>query len=125
MNANGAFVFDATSTSAVTGTVYGVTITSQPTNPAQTCVVVNGSGTVASADVSGIGVVCGTHTVSVTINGLRQHSAHGIKLQNNGGDDLVRFIDGTYVFATPLPTGTAYDVTSRRSRRRPTRPARS
>ena len=111
VNANGAFVFDASRTSAVTGTVYAVTIVNQPTNPAQTCVVVNGSGTVASADVSNVNVVCATHTVSLTINGLRQHSAHGIKLQNNGGDDQVRFIDGTYTFATPLPPGGAYAVT--------------
>ena len=110
MNADGAFRFDASRTSAVTGTVYGVSISNQPTNPAQTCVVVNGSGTVGSADVNGVNVICGTHTVSLTITGLRQHSAHGIKLQNNGGDDLTRFIDGTYSFATPLPVGSAYSV---------------
>jgi hypothetical protein len=111
VNANGPFVFDAGRTSAVSGTVYGVSITSQPVNPAQTCVVVNGSGTVATTDVSGINVICGTHAVSLTITGLRQHSAHGIKLQNNGSDDLTRFVDGTYTFATPLPFGSAYSVT--------------
>ncbi|HEV7574601.1 MAG TPA: hypothetical protein VGO85_01035 [Caldimonas sp.] len=111
VNANGAFVFDAGRTSAVTGTVYGVTISRQPTNPAQTCVVVNASGTVANADVGGVDVVCGTHTVSLTLEGLRQHSAHGIKLQNNGGDDLTRFIDGTYTFASPLAFGSAFSVT--------------
>ena len=51
VNANGAFVFDASRTSAVTGTVYGVSVVNQPTNPAQTCVVINGGGTVAAADV--------------------------------------------------------------------------
>src|SRR5664279_4529546 len=111
VNANGAFVFDASRTSAVTGTTYGVSIANQPTNPAQTCVVVNGTGTIANADVNGVNVACGTHTVSLTITGLRQHSANGIKLQNNGGDDLTRFIDGTYAFATPLPAGSAYNVT--------------
>ena len=111
VNTDGAFVFGASQTSAVNGTVYSVSILNQPTNPAQTCVVVNGSGTVAAADVSGVNVVCGTHTVSLTITGLRQHSANGIKLQNNGGDDLTRFIDGTYAFATALPVGSAYNVT--------------
>ncbi|MEO8526591.1 MAG: hypothetical protein ABI460_17830, partial [Caldimonas sp.] len=111
VNANGAFVFGANRTSAITGTVYAVSIVSQPTNPAQTCVVVNGSGTIAAADVNGVNVACGTHTVSVTINGLRRNSYPGIKLQNNGGDDLTRFIDGTYVFATALPVGGAYNVT--------------
>jgi hypothetical protein len=111
VTSNGAFVFEASRTSAINGTVYGVSIANQPSNPAQTCVVVNGSGTVAGADVNGVNVVCGTHTVALTIAGLRQHSAHGIKLQNNGGDDLTRFIDGTYAFATPLPVGSAYNVT--------------
>lgn len=111
VNANGAFVFDADRTSAITGTVYGVSITRQPTNPAQTCVVLSGSGTVAAADISSIQVSCTAHTVSVTITGMRQHSAHGIKLQNNGGDDLTRFIDGTYAFLTPLPAGGTYAVT--------------
>ncbi|MGZ5266181.1 MAG: hypothetical protein ACXWCC_05275 [Caldimonas sp.] len=111
MNADGAFVFDASRTSAVDGTVYAISIANQPTHPAQTCVVLNGSGTVAHADVTGVNVVCGTHTVSLTITGLRQHSAHGIKLQNNGGDDLTRFVDGTYSFATPLAAGSVYNVT--------------
>ena len=111
LNANGAFVFDASRTSAVNGTVYGISIVNQPTNPAQTCVVVDGAGTVGTADVGGVNVSCGTHTVSLTITGLRQHSAHGIRLQNNGGDDLTRFVDGSYGFATALPAGSAYNVT--------------
>jgi hypothetical protein len=111
VNANGAFIFDATRTSAITGTVYGVSIVNQPTSPAQTCAVTAGSGTVAAADINNVQVNCGTHTVAVTIIGLRQHSAHGIKLQNNGGDDLVRFIDGAYSFLTPIPVGAAYAVT--------------
>lgn len=111
LNANGAFVFDANRTSAVTGTVYSVSIAHQPTNPAQTCVVVNGSGTVANADVNGVSVMCGTHTVSVTVVGQRQHSSKGMTLQNNGGDDLRFFLDGTQTFATALPVGSAYNVT--------------
>ncbi len=111
VDANGAFRFDASRTGAVNGTVYAVSVINEPTNPAQTCAVLNGSGTVAAADVNSVNVVCETHTVSVTITGLRQHSAHGIKLQNNGSDDLVRFIDGSYAFATPMPPGSAYSVT--------------
>ena len=111
VDANGAFSFDASRTGAVTGTVYAVSIVNEPTNPAQICAVVNGSGTVAAADVSSVKVVCDTHTVSVTITGLRQHSAHGIKLRNNGGDDMVRYIDGSYAFAPPVPPGGAYSVT--------------
>ena len=40
------------------GTSYGVTILTQPTKPDQTCVLSNGSGTVGSADISNIAIVC-------------------------------------------------------------------
>ncbi len=111
VNANGSFVFGANRTSAITGTVYGVSIVNQPTSPAQTCAIIGGSGTVAGADINNVQVSCSTHAVSLTIVGLRQHSANGVKLQNNGGDDLTRFIDGTYSFATPVATGGTYAVT--------------
>jgi hypothetical protein len=55
VNANGAFAFLPSSTSAITGTNYVISIFGQPTNPAQICVVNNGTGTVAGADVSKIG----------------------------------------------------------------------
>ena len=51
------------------------------------------------------------HTVSVTIAGLRRHSNHGITLQNNGGDNLQPFGEGTYTFATALAGGSPYKVT--------------
>src|SRR5664279_1319287 len=50
-----------------------------------------------------------THTVSVTVTGLR-HSYNGATLRNNGGDDLKAFGDGTYTFKTALAAGTAYAV---------------
>ena len=53
--ANGAFTFaDALDS----GSSYLVTITGQPTNPQQTCSIVNGSGTVSAADVSDIAISC-------------------------------------------------------------------
>ena len=54
--ANGSFVFDAATTSAVDGTVYRLRILAQPTGPAQTCILSDGTGTVASADVTSVGV---------------------------------------------------------------------
>lgn len=41
-----------------TGTAYTITVASAPTTPAQTCSIAQGSGTVASADVTNIGVTC-------------------------------------------------------------------
>jgi len=52
---NGAFT---SVTDAATGSTYSVTIVSQPTNPAQTCTVNNGSGTVGTANVTSISVYC-------------------------------------------------------------------
>lgn len=54
VNANGSFTFPAT---VASGGSYSVTISAQPSNPAQTCGVVNGSG-VATADVTGIQINC-------------------------------------------------------------------
>jgi hypothetical protein len=52
---NGAFT---SATSVTIGTAYSVTIVGQPTNPAQICAVSNGSGAMATANVSSISVSC-------------------------------------------------------------------
>ncbi len=109
MAADGSFSFDASRTSAVNGTVYNVSISNQPTGPAQTCVVNNASGTVANADVNSVRVVCGYYRVSVTVSGLRP-SARGLTLRNNGIDGMQPF-NGKFTFYTPLADGSAYNVT--------------
>lgn len=64
---NGAFT---SATGVATGTAYTLTVVGQPANPAQTCSVSNGSGTVATANVTTIGVFCpqavGTFVYAVT-----------------------------------------------------------
>jgi len=52
---NGAFT---ASTAVTTGTSYTIAVATQPTNPAQTCVVSNGSGTVGTANVTSVRVFC-------------------------------------------------------------------
>ena len=52
-NANGAFTF---ATPLASGAAYAVTVGTQPTG--QTCVVGNGSGTIGSANVTNVDVVC-------------------------------------------------------------------
>jgi 6-phosphogluconolactonase len=42
------------------GASYDITVTTQPTTPSQTCVVANGRGTIANADVTDISVTCTT-----------------------------------------------------------------
>ena len=54
--ADGEFTFD---TPLTPGTFYNVTVSTQPTNPAQTCSVENGSGTVPTEAVTNVAVTCG------------------------------------------------------------------
>ncbi len=56
ISSNGNFAF---SRRVANGTVYSVTVESQPVNPAQICTVNNGSGTVNGADVTNVVVSCG------------------------------------------------------------------
>jgi hypothetical protein len=84
-------------------------VRTQPSNPTQACVVANGTGVITTADVTSIAVTCTTSTFSVggNVNGL---AGSGLVLRNNGGDDLAVDADGGFSFATPLPSGTTYNV---------------
>jgi uncharacterized delta-60 repeat protein len=54
---NGAFRF---ATARVSGTLYAVRVAAQPVQPDQTCTVENGTGLIASADVTDVEVTCVT-----------------------------------------------------------------
>ncbi len=104
VSANGSFTFGL----IANGSAYAVTVATQPSNPAQTCVVNNGSGT-ATGNFS-VAVTCTTtaFTVGGTVSGA---SASGLVLQNNGGDTLTITANGAFTFATPVANGSAYGVT--------------
>ncbi|HWM68394.1 MAG TPA: beta-propeller fold lactonase family protein [Steroidobacteraceae bacterium] len=113
ISANGAFAF-ATALSG--GASYSVAVASQPTNPAQTCTVTNGSGAVSASDITNITVACATgggdipptsYHVGGTVTGL---SGSGLALTNSGGDRLTISADGTFSFATALSGGASYAV---------------
>lgn len=55
ISGNGAFSF---ATSLATGESYSVTVLTQPSSPAMTCVVTSGSGTVASSNITNVAVSC-------------------------------------------------------------------
>jgi 6-phosphogluconolactonase len=55
VNTNGAFTF---SSRVAKGNTYAVTVKTQPSNPAQTCTVQAGSGTMANAGITGVVVSC-------------------------------------------------------------------
>ena len=117
ITANGAFTFADVQTSAISGVDYGVQVSSQPVNPAQSCVVSNGTGTIGSADVSNVNIVCGpatgSFTVGFTIRGLRYTTANVglLEIVTNGGDRMAFRGDGSYQFPTALATGSTYNVT--------------
>jgi photosystem II stability/assembly factor-like uncharacterized protein len=105
---DGSFTF---ATALADGANYNVTVLTQPSNPAQTCSVSNGSGTVSGADVTDVQVSCSTiptYTVGGTVSGM---TGSGLTLQNNGGDDLVIADNGSFTFATAVPDSASYDVT--------------
>jgi len=93
------------------GTAYVVSVQTQPNNPAQTCSVNRGSGTLNAA-VNDITVRCATNAYRIggTVSGL---AGQGLVLQNNGGDDLAIDADGGFRFTQPVASGAAYVVTVR------------
>ena len=70
VSAAGAFIFY---NQIGSGAGYTVTVRTQPSSPAQNCVVTNGSGTVGTANVTSVAVACSTvagYTVGGTVWGL-------------------------------------------------------
>jgi alpha-tubulin suppressor-like RCC1 family protein len=109
---NGAFTFPA----AVNGGgAYAVTVLAQPSNPAQTCAVTSGSGTL-SANVTNVAVDCvdnappppPTFVVGGSLTGLAPGAS--VVLQNNGAANLAITADGGFNFPVQA-SGTAYAVT--------------
>jgi len=106
ITANGSFTF---TTPVASGGTYNVTVLTQPSSPAQTCVVTNGSGT-ATANVTNVQVACTTitYTIGGTVSGL---SGTGLVLQDNGGNNLAITANGSFTFTTPVASGSTYNVT--------------
>jgi Domain of unknown function (DUF2341) len=107
VSANGSFTFPST---AGTGQSYTVTVQTQPSGPSQTCTVANGSGTVASADITDVAVTCTTNTYTVggTVSGL---AGTGLALSLNSGAQTVNVAaDGSFAFPTAIDSGTSYAV---------------
>ncbi|MGO8816531.1 MAG: kelch repeat-containing protein [Terriglobia bacterium] len=105
VTANGSFTFTA---ALASGAAYNVTVSTQPSNPTQTCAVTSGTGTVSS-NVTSVAVACTTNTYTVggTVSGL---SGSGLVLQDNGGNNLAVTANGSFTFTTAINSGTAYSV---------------
>ncbi len=105
--ANGTYVF---TTPIASGATYNVGVSSQPTGPSQTCSVTSGTGTVTSANITNVTVLCSTntYTISGTVSGM---TGTGLTLQDNGGDTLAIAGNGAFSFATKVVSGANYNVT--------------
>jgi 6-phosphogluconolactonase (cycloisomerase 2 family) len=106
VTANGSFSF---ATSVDSGNPYAVTVATQPTNPRQTCVVTNGSGTVGGSNVTNVQVSCTNDTYSVG-GGVAGLSGTGLALSFNGGA-AVPVGAGAFTLATGVANATNYNVT--------------
>lgn len=108
ISSNGGFAFPTT---VASGATYAVAVVTQPASPiSQTCTVSAGTGTATNADITSVRVDCTTDTFTVggTVTGL---AGTGLVLRDNAGDDLTITSNGTFAFATPVASGSGYDVT--------------
>jgi uncharacterized repeat protein (TIGR03803 family) len=105
VTANGPATF---ATSLVSGKSYQVTVQTQPSSPQQVCSVANGSGTIATSNVT-VNLTCVTsgYTVGVTVQGL---SGSGLVLQLNAGSNLPITANGQATFAAPVALGASYAI---------------
>jgi 6-phosphogluconolactonase (cycloisomerase 2 family) len=98
-------------TAIASGGSYAVTVLTQPSNPAQTCTVSNGSGTVTGANVTKVAITCSAnvYTVGGSISGL---TGSGLVMQDNAGDNLSVAAKATsFTFPTAIASGGTYAVT--------------
>ena len=108
--ADGSFTF---ATMLAPGELYAINVAVQPQDPAQACVVINGSGTMGAIDIDNVVVNCGA-SVSYAVGGTLDGLAGGdLVLQLNGSGDLALSADGSYAFVPRLVDGAGYVVTVR------------
>jgi hypothetical protein len=119
ISANGSFTFPL---KYPANSAYGpVEVTVPPNNPAQTCVITNGSGTVGTSNVTNVSVVCTncpyansagciqTYTVGGTVSGLE---GSGLKLSDlpDPGTGLAISANGSFTLADINPANSGYSV---------------
>jgi hypothetical protein len=111
ISTNGSATFSA---SLASGTAYTVTVGTQPAG--ETCTVMNGNGTVGSANVTSPAVSCtpnSTPQYTVTVNVSGFASGPTLVLQLDGISQLAITGNGSATFSTLLGTGENYVVTLR------------
>ncbi|HEV2469357.1 MAG TPA: kelch repeat-containing protein [Candidatus Sulfotelmatobacter sp.] len=101
---NGTFPF---TTPIASGAAYAVTILTPPSG--QTCTLGSNASGTATGNVT-VAATCSAtmYTISVLVSGL---TGTGLQFQDNGGDNLSVNANGTFPFATKIPSGGNYAVT--------------
>jgi hypothetical protein len=105
LTTNGDFVFN---TLLGNGAGYAVTIDSHSALPDQNCVLTNGSGTVAGANVTNVNIACTTNSYSIGGSALYDG---GTLILANGADLAPVQADGGFTFPMKVLSNRAYNVT--------------
>jgi len=108
---NGSFVFTTMLTDSAS---FNVTVSLQPTNPVQTCILSNSNGSINAANVTNISVTCTTpqtltYSVGGDVSGLEP--GNNLVLQLNSSETLPISADGAFSFTSMLINGASYSVT--------------
>ncbi len=98
---SGAFTFTGELSS---GAAYSVTVAMQPSSPAQTCAVANGSGTVGSANVSNVTVTCRSASFTALANQPPEPGALALLLTD--GSVMMQSVNDAGVFYSLKPDAT-------------------
>lgn len=106
ISANGTFSFDIRQNDR---TGYSVSVNTQPSGGS--CTVQNGTGTISSADVKTVSVVCTSASGSITLGGTVSNLTGTLVLLNNGTDTVSLNSNGTYTFPSSILSGSSYSVT--------------
>lgn len=91
------------------GSSYVVTVSSQPTDPAQVCEISQGTGNVGGAAVASVSVDCSTpdRTIGGQVSGLL---GSGLTIALNGSAPMAVAGDGSFMFGSTLIEGESYLV---------------
>ncbi|MGV6852908.1 MAG: beta strand repeat-containing protein [bacterium] len=87
---------------------YSATVSQQPTNPNQSCVITNASGTINGDDIVNMDVICTTneYLIGGTVSGLVPGSE--LLISNNNSDFLTINNNGGFSFANTVPDTQSY-----------------
>ena len=105
ITASGTFTF---TTPVNSGATYNVTVLTQPTG--ETCSLASNSSGTATANVA-VAVTCASTSANFTISAAVSGVTGTLVLQDNAADNLTITTNGTFPFATQIPSGSAYNVT--------------